>query len=52
MQTRQSVEAPIFAPLMAYVGYRIGQWFMAMRPEYTSDEIAAAVAVDNNPSGA
>ena len=52
MTTTSRSETSFSQLLLNWVAYRLSQAVAAVRPAYRADEIAAAVATNNNPPGA
>ena len=51
MKTAIHTDASFSQLLWSWLTYQIARKLAAMRPEYRAGDIAAAVAVSNNPSG-
>ena len=51
MKTRSHVELSFSQMLFAWLAHRITSVVTTIRPAYRADQIAAAVAASNNPSG-
>jgi hypothetical protein len=52
MATQTHRDEPILPLLLAWAGYHLAMRLRAMRPALTTEQVATAVALTGNPSGA